>query len=306
MSLLRFDFSKLDKRIYKLTDRQVVELRAFYLSARKDVTERLAFIYSNHGGSFSEMMKYNRLDRLDKELALIINELNTKSGKHLKLMQRTAYQQGYYTSGFMIEKSFGFDLGFGKLDAKTVDKAVLNSMDRVGFINRNKAHTEQLRRKLSTDIASGLARGASYQEIGRDINASFKTGSFNAERIARTEAHRAQLMARIDAFEHLEEKGVEAKKRWRSTLDDKTRDNHQDLDGKEVGLSDDFESGSGGRGPGPGQMGTAEDDIHCRCGLDFITGDMSPKFRRARDSATGRGEIIEYKTYNEWAGAKAV
>jgi hypothetical protein len=51
-----------------------------------------------------------------------------------------------------------------------------------------------------------------------------------------------------------------------SALDDRTRDDHIDAHGQTVPLGDDFVVG-GESGPGPGMIGSAEQDINCRCAM---------------------------------------
>jgi hypothetical protein len=91
------------------------------------------------------------------------------------------------------------------------------------------------------------------------------------------------------------------KKVWTSTLDDKTRDTHQALDGEVVGMDEDFISPSGARGSAPGLLGDASEDINCRCSLRYEVMGMKSSVRRE-----GRGGIIPYTTYKEWAQDKGI
>jgi hypothetical protein len=73
------------------------------------------------------------------------------------------------------------------------------------------------------------------------------------------------------------DKGVELQKEWISARDDKVRSTHQPgpsgLDGKRVGLDEQFTSSSGATGNGPGQMGSASENINCRCtAIPFVEG----------------------------------
>ena len=86
----------------------------------------------------------------------------------------------------------------------------------------------------------------------------------SSETIARTEVSSASNGGKLLAYK---QKGVVTRKGWLAALDERTRDSHvaahrEYQDG--IDLDDDFEVGSG-RGPAPGQIGLAEEDINCRC-----------------------------------------
>ena len=78
------------------------------------------------------------------------------------------------------------------------------------------------------------------------------------------------------------------------SVDDRTRDSHQELDGVTIDLDENFE-GEEGSGPAPGMLGSAEEDINCRCTMIEVVDGFEPNERRVK----GVG-ITEYATYNEF------
>ena len=79
--------------------------------------------------------------------------------------------------------------------------------------------------------------------------------------IARTEVLGASNGGALLSWE---QSNVVDSKTWIASLDQATRESHVYAHGQTVGLKDDFVL-DGGRGPAPGQIGVAEEDIQCRC-----------------------------------------
>jgi uncharacterized protein with gpF-like domain len=89
----------------------------------------------------------------------------------------------------------------------------------------------------------------------------------SAETIARTEVLGASSGG---ALMSARESGVVGGKEWIAEIGDpRTRPDHEDAHGQTVALDDDFEVGDD-TGPGPGMMGSPENDCNCRCVANFI------------------------------------
>ncbi|HEM4031005.1 TPA: hypothetical protein U1V77_001990 [Streptococcus suis] len=83
---------------------------------------------------------------------------------------------------------------------------------------------------------------------------------------------------------------------WVATLDKRTRNTHQYLDGQQVGPEEYFEH-NGLRTLQPHMFGIASEDCNCRCRtISRLKDDDTPLLRR--DSETG--EVVEYRNYREW------
>ncbi len=93
--------------------------------------------------------------------------------------------------------------------------------------------------------------------------------AFRAETIARTESTRAVSAAReealVQAVEELQIDPATVVRRWNTTQDGRERDTHAELDGQEVGMTEQFQSPSGARALQPGAFGVAAEDVQCRC-----------------------------------------
>lgn len=122
--------------------------------------------------------------------------------------------------------------------------------------------------ELRASLATGYEAGETWQEMVERVRGYGADADWKADRIARTEIHTA---SNVGGLEGIRQAGFPAKE-WVATRDLRTRDAHGDpalggLDGKTIPAEDDFSSTLGGRGPAPGQMGNAADDINCRCAV---------------------------------------
>ncbi len=120
---------------------------------------------------------------------------------------------------------------------------------------------------LRTSLAEGLDAGESILDLAVRVE-TIMAGRINsdAETIARTEVLGASNGGTLEGYR---QSGVVDGKRWLAALDNRTRDDHAAAHGQTVGLNEDFEVG-GSLGPAPGQMGSAEQDINCRCTITAV------------------------------------
>jgi SPP1 gp7 family putative phage head morphogenesis protein len=157
---------------------------------------------------------------------------------------------------------------------------------------------QDLSKKIAGEISRGMSSGQGYDEMARNISAWARIPQNNAMRIARTEAHRIQCRAAMDAQYKAKDKGADVVKQWDAALDGDTRPNHRKLDGQIRELDEPFEV-AGMKAMYPGDFGDPGEDCNCRCAL-------LQRARWALDSGElenlrQRAEVMgEYDSYNEF------
>lgn len=155
-----------------------------------------------------------------------------------------------------------------------------------------------LSKKIAGEISRGMSSGQGYDEMARNISAWARIPQNNAMRIARTEAHRIQCRAAMDAQYKAKDKGADVVKQWDAALDGETRPNHRKLDGQIRELDEPFEV-AGMKAMYPGDFGDPGEDCNCRCAI-------LQRARWALDSSEletlrQRAEVMgEYDSYNEF------
>jgi len=114
--------------------------------------------------------------------------------------------------------------------------------------------------KLVNDL---ISEGATLPEMQQAITQ--KVGNpARAMMIARTETTRIANGAANNAYQRAEESGIQIEKMWLSARDPDVRDAHASLDGQTVPAKALFDS-DGATAAYPGEFGTGELDINCRC-----------------------------------------
>ena len=165
-----------------------------------------------------------------------------------------------------------------------------------------------LRKKIAGEISRGISSGQMYNEIARNIAGWAMIPKNNAMRIARTESHRIQCKASMNACEKAKSKGADVVKQWDASLDGKTRDTHRELDGQIRELDEPFEV-AGMKAMQPGDFGRPEEDINCRCALlqraRWALGNDYTKWSADApividDDGTTQFTIIEAKNYEDF------
>lgn len=128
--------------------------------------------------------------------------------------------------------------------------------------------------KIKKIVEDGLLEGDSVDEIAGKIKKDAEFGIKRSRTIARTESTKAVNMATDQAYQTAAANGINIRKEWLSSRDDKVRETHVELDGQTVGVNEDFVVRStGASGPSPAAFGEAAEDINCRCTIIAVVED---------------------------------
>jgi hypothetical protein len=196
-----------------------------------------------------------------------------------------------------------------KLPPEEQITAAAAGQTRIKWDERVAGHITDADSKVKDIVYDGIVQGKSYSDVAKEIKGRFDITATQAERIARTESHRAREMGNMAATIEAAEMGINMMRRWLATLDGRTRDTHGAMDGQEVPVFDDkgefafFKSPNGGTALYPGGFGIAAEDINCRCSATDIVKGYEPTTRRARDEF-GKGEVIPYTNFTDYAQSK--
>lgn len=122
------------------------------------------------------------------------------------------------------------------------------------------------RRNLQRTLSKGMEQGETVDSLVKRVESTFSDANKRRARvIARTESVRAANYGTNAGFTQA---GI-PEKEWLSSRDENVRDSHAPgtgLDGQVVLTSGNFRSPvTGAEGPHPGELGSAKDDIQCRC-----------------------------------------
>lgn len=271
--------------------------RSLIIDLKQDLKNQMA-MYA--GLSYSRRLEVARMQSL---LIQMENKLDTLNGvqkdhvvNYLRSVGHTAYNELFYE----FEQQHGFGLIFNKLPEDVLETIINAKTANVRLSERLKdGLVSELKANLTSALYRGFSRGWGYQKIARELAEAGNSSFSRAMRIARTEGGRITSVTRQKSQREARRQGVELEKQWVSTLDKRTRDTHQELDGKVVGIDEYFEV-RGLKTLQPNMFGIAEEDINCRCRtLSVIKGYKSGT---RIDGETGK--VGKYANYTEWLSAK--
>lgn len=299
---------KADLKAAKIMAQQERELTKAYKLALAEIKKKIAAIYEKHGDDvqYSDLVSYNRLTNLEQQIAQEIKTLTNESIKTTTKAIKDIYGEQFYRVGFAFEQSLGAKLGFGLLNPDVIKASVLNPLDRITWPDRMKDHAQQFVKQIQSEITQGLIQGEGYGKITKRIIEKTGITAGKVMRIVRTEGHRVQSAANQLSYDKAQSAadrlGLKTVKVWIATLDNRTRDSHGQMDGKEANEDGIFTLPSGATTEAPGLSGIAEEDINCRCSTMMQFKDFPPAFRRDNETK----QVIEYKSFEDWKKAKGI
>lgn len=291
----------------KLTAAQHLALRKSILESTRELWDKAgvdprldATVGNTVYVSKSAAMKYGRFDALQKQIAAEVKRQATLDIANFETTGTKIYENTY------IGYKWAYDQGYDITSRRGVTvKAVANAMysDFYGkpFYDRVRENWQGFFERVTGDILRSLNQGSSYTQMAKDIVALTDRSYSDAMRIAVTEGGRIESQAYLDGLDILDDSDIPYEKVWNATIDDRTREDHQEMDGEAADSNGIFHLPSGATGPAPRLTGNASDDIRCRCFTTTIINGQRPTERRIR----GEG-IIPYETYKERLARNAI
>ena len=166
-------------------------------------------------------------------------------------------------AGFVLERKEGF--------ADMMARLAMQYIAQEAIRRRITSIAETTRNRIVSLVEQGYEAGFGQQEIARTIRDRIPSMSLvRGALIARTEVHGA---AQFGADSAARSAGLQLRKEWVASGDERTRRDHRRADGQVVGMDEPFIVG-GERLMYPGDSaGRADQTINCRCVHSFIVVD---------------------------------
>lgn len=278
MKDLREEFENLQKEIDRLANSAESEIAKEYakgLEKLRDIIRKKFDDYSIAGElRYSELAKYDRKKKLDKELRDAVNKLHVEASKATRNTLRSVYRNSYSNTMDMVSSVAGKTIR-GEIKREVIQEALQNPVSGLTLNKRLRKNRREIITKIQETIGQGLTRGESYSQMSDRLKDTLEGDIKKANRIVRTETHRVMEQSKKESLDHADKQGVTMKKYWLNSDDERVRKKGQ---GNHTGMGqryskentipygEDFvNEETGGEGPAPGLMGTARDDCNCRC-----------------------------------------
>lgn len=213
---------------------------------------------------------------------------------------------GNYTA-YQFEHGFGADFGFDLYSEKSVEHLLKDNPQILPKKKLDKSKDVAWNmRNIRSQITQGIIQGESIPKIAERLaNVVPDRNKKQMVMHARTAMTAAQNSGRMERFKEAEKLGIKFKKLWIATLDNRTRDSHQDLDGETAKPDEPFVLGKI-KIMYPGDPKADPSEVYnCRCTLGTELEDYPAKFDRRAKGDDGKYRNVGDMSYKEWAKQKA-
>lgn len=222
--------------------------------------------------TYSEMAKYDRLTNFLTE----VNSLLTFNYRELyKVVYEVlgwTYAESWDLTAWAIETDAKAKLGYGSASADQIAAMLNNPVRGLTLKESLEKARQNIIWTIQQQVTQGLAAGETYRAMMDRLKPALDNDATKAMRVVRTEGHRVQEGAKIEAAQKADGQGVRMLKTWRTSKDQRVRHtskaNHRKLEGKTIPVDEDF-IGISGRGKAPSHLHAAAEDINCRCFLQY-------------------------------------
>lgn len=245
--------------------------------------------------TFNEFMGWKRSkilsgDKYKQLLNTLASDLAMADQKAMSIANGympEAYALNFNYTTYEIEMGVNANTGFALYSRETVEKLVKQNEISLPKRKVDIPLDQQWNRKhLDSAILQGVLQGDSIPKISKRLQQVTDMDRKASIRNARTMMTGAQNGGRMSAYERAANLGIKIQKEWMATLDSRTRDSHQKMDGERVDWKKPFSN----RLMYPGDPeGDPSEVYNCRCTMV----PFYPDFESAADKRI---------TYQEWAG----
>lgn len=246
--------------------------------------------------------------RLRKSAANVLTEADKQAANIINLGSMKVFREAANFAAYDIEKNLEGAVSFDIYDEPTITRLIADNPELLPRRVINGKIADAWNAKQITNAAmQGVIQGESIPDIAKRIARDTGLNSTKtATRYARTAMAGAHNAGRFERMHEAQSMGIAIKKKWLATLDGKTRDAHQKLDGQEQEIDKPFKvDGMDIMFPGDP---TAPAGLiwNCRCRMINVY----PKYAhlhkgQRRDAETGElyNDTI---TYAQWKKMKGV
>ena len=231
--------------------------------------------------------RISRLEKIQAQIYAKAKSVYTEEQLQHTLCYEGVINNSYYKAIYDTQMGTGIDFAFSNIDDNMVSALLNERWSGKNYSQRIWGNTDILAESLSQIVGGAMISGQSIEKTSRQIRERFDVAKYYADRLVRTETNHFNNEADAMAYEEMDvDKYV-----FIATLDTRTSTICQGLDNRVFELSE-------------RQVGVNYPPMHpnCRSKTRAYMGEEIEKTlkRRARNPITGKNEIIDNMSYEEW------
>ena len=247
-----------------------------------------------------------RFQALRDRIAERMTHANEVAAAYINDQTPGIYSLNRNYAAYTIEQQVGQDVGFDLWDEQTVKRLIVDQPDIMPYYPEKRAVQRGIdlawgKQQITAQVTTGILQGESIKHLADRLQVNIPNmNRTSAIRAARTAVTGAQNAGRLDSFLKAQEMGIRLKKRWLSTLDNRTRHTHRILDGQVRPNEKPFVV-EGQEIMYPGDPSAAAALVYnCRCTLVAEVEGVDTSGALRRD----RWGILPNMTFSQWENTK--
>ena len=213
------------------------------------------------------------------------------------------YTQNANYAYYQLEKDTGTGLSFDLYDKKAVENLLKDDPDFMPHYEPKTPIVERWNRQhIQSEMLQGILQGESIPKIAKRMSNVTDMDKNASIRNARTYTTSVENQAKMDRYAEAEDAGIPLEKEWMSTLDERTRESHREIDGTRVANDEPFilvnSDGTTCEMMYPADPnGDPEQVYNCRCRI-------VARIKGRTVDRSGRASKLEDTSYEEWKKGK--
>ena len=257
-------------------NKRQIEVHKKLLNDEEDVLKRLEENYQKVLDEIQEKIKILQADELtqskiyqleyqralEKQVTGILEVLKGNNFQTVNEYLKVCYEDSFIGTLYDLHGQ-GIPLIF-PIDQEEMATMIQKTHSDIKLSKRLYDNVDVLKDEVISEVSRGISNGYSWQQVARNLAAYSGILLHRAKTSAQTEGHRVQQQSQMKTLEKAKDAGADVVKQWDSTLDSRTREDHQKLDGQIRELDEPFDV-NGCKAMYPGGFGIASEDINCRC-----------------------------------------
>ena len=266
---------KITNQAERLLSNQEKNVVTNYRQKLREIRETILQQYEQYGDkdglTLDDMLKYDRINKLDAKITSILRKLYTENSKLTRSILRESYRQTYSNTINLAMNESGKTIR-GILKNVDVTETINERMGGLKWIERYGRHRNELIYKIQNEVKDGLQRGIPYTEMSKNLRVAMEGDVIRPTTIIRTEGGRVIAKAQKNSLDHADKQGVTMMKTWNTSKDERVRGqketdqaDHVSMEGQTVPYNEPFILPDGTRTDAPRLTGVAKHDINCRC-----------------------------------------
>lgn len=291
-------------KMHKLTDKLLLDMerklqKEYKKVFKKSQKELFSFISnvkklpltSTWQERLSEFKKYNKLNNFIAFIVELISSQNKITVQDINNLTREIYIDNRNWELYNISKLS--KILFKKKSKKDILKEFKDTGSPFYQIAIDTIKDKSnIKNKIEREITEGIMKGEDIEKLSNRVLGVINTNYSNAIKIARTEVTRLENLARYESMLEAQKKGLNIKKQWIATKDQRTRDRHREamLEIRDLDKRFSTECLYPGDPSAP-----ANQTVNCRCTMTTeFTGFKKHDLEKQLD------EELKRKSYEEW------